>query len=1016
MLHGSSEIRFVPASPDGSAIEVILSISNSPQAFGDAVQFLFDSVKLETSLAKLSLESRGVSFNFLYGEKLIWPLLSSYEMKVVVSFDWICLGSSCKHHFNQIMNQVQADGGTLRSMMGKGDMCPTFRSAGVRLKLELDTVNTVLRLHVDSFNFIFRVLNSLDRVGNSFLQYKSFHSADGCYFSLPERTKPFGQHILSIGIVFRAEPVSIFCFYSGQMPSRQTVRPVLRKKDPAVNEQHHGIFRFATKTFVFKLEQSHVLQPASKYDQRMAVLMESDDVPRKLEWVINTLELETKMLSIYDVGFHHNCNGWYGDGNALVKTASSGQYSVAKDVSNPEKFVNQHLKYLDYSCWCEQKCVLDGRPCDDHHIIATSQGVKLAAGAGRADGPQGSGQSQRSSHSQRSAGLSEDAVEGSVVRKLSGSDARDRTRQWVGGLAVGDAGVKASKSSSSSPVAVLSELLKKSLAAVIKSEDRYFIPPAFKALGPSSPKLRVIDARDMMLDILAESLFVQITYDNRYAYSVWSNGLRCAVRDEPVNHRSQDGHVQLSESEIKWRRFLDPSDEVIGSNMRSSDARGKPAVPEQWQYCNEFQGSISRPVWRLKLKEPQLGIQALPPERQGKQFQCRLQHRLLLTGQTGEILSTAVRFFDQKENCWKSPRSHVVLTMDGIMVRMSPDQSAQDGSPQTPDMNPEIQSSPTPIARRRKTVLNRSISIWRHAGIQFKDSPDESTYLLTKLWGDVVWVTGDKDRNAAQKVVLESPYLQYSFYCDLEAPNSVTDSSNSMKKDVYMHSPTHVDLTYGNVVCVLIKGVTATTDCVQAKVFFEVINGLLRPLPTETEADEMMEALRLNALLDVNEMQRIKKIEMDINHLKRQLEDPFASRLEGDRRAELAKLEAELHKLTRAGQEQLSEQRLRFLSYHILNCTWELRAKEQEIDAAFEKGVRINSFGGPEDFSSFSKVQLDDIFGTVSYSSTEPTGFSFRVRSFTVHNKTMENPRLGEFVFEPKTVLTPSLGDDLAKV
>jgi len=56
MLHGSSEVRFVPALPDGSAIEIVLSISNSPQAFGDAVQFSFDSVELETSLAKLSLE------------------------------------------------------------------------------------------------------------------------------------------------------------------------------------------------------------------------------------------------------------------------------------------------------------------------------------------------------------------------------------------------------------------------------------------------------------------------------------------------------------------------------------------------------------------------------------------------------------------------------------------------------------------------------------------------------------------------------------------------------------------------------------------------------------------------------------------------------------------------------------------------------------------------------------------------------------------------------------------------
>lgn len=1002
MLHGSSAIKFVPVS-DGPAIEVLLSISNSPQAFGDAVQFSFDSVILESSLARLSLECRGVSINFLYGEKLIWPILTSNEMNVIVSFDWVCLGSSCKHHFNQIMNQVRAEGGTLRSMLAKGDMLPTFRSAGVRLKLELDTVNTALRLHVDSLGFIFRVLNSLDSVGNSFLQFKSFHTAEGCYFSLRERTKPFGQHILSINIVFKAEPVAIFCFYSGPMPSRQALAPIKRSHVAATSELHHGVFRFATKTFVFKLEQSHVLQPASKYDQRMAVTMVNDDVPRKLEWVINLLEIETKVLSIYDVGFHHNCNGWYGDGNALVKQTSTDPpvtkgRSQPKHSHDPEKDADEHLFFLEYCCRCQEQCALDGRRCDAHQIIATSVGVKLAARAERADGPRSSGESQKSSQSQRSASLSEDTLDGGVLKKAPGSDVRDRTRQWVGGLAVAEAGVKAAASMSSSPLAVLSELLKKPLNAVIKSEDRSFVPPAFISLGPSSPKMRVVDARDTILDILAESLFVQITYENRYAYSVWSNGLRYSLKDEPVKRRNQDGHSQLSESEIKWRRFLDPTDEMIGSSAKSSDARGKLNVPEQWQHCNEFQGTISRTIWRLELKEPQLGIQALPPERQGKHFQCRLQHRLLLTGSTGQILSTAVRFLDKKDKSWKSPRSHISLVMDGIFVRMAEDHNSEEHT--------------LSVSRRSQSHKTKASDIRN-----LKEAADENTYILIKLWNDVLWVTGDAARNAAQQIVLESPYLKFSFYCDLDAPSSLKQSSSSAKENVYMHSPTHVDLTYGNVVSVFIKEVKIVTDCVQFRVFSEVINGLLRPLPTETEADDNMEALRLNALLDVNQIQRRKKIEMDINTLKRQLDDPLGgTRKEDDLRAELSRLEAQLRTLTQAGQEQLSEQRLRFLSYHLLNCTWEIRAKEQDIDSAFEKGVRGVSHGSPDLMTSFSKIQLEDVFGTVSYATTEPQGFSFRVRSFVVNNQTSDHPRLGEFVFQPKEGLAPSLSDVLSDV
>jgi hypothetical protein len=1001
MIHGSSEIKFLPVS-DGPAIEVLLSISNSPQAFGDAVQFSFDSVKLESSLAKLSLECRGVSINFLYGEKLIWPILTSNEMNIIVSFDWICLGSSCKHHFNQIMNQVRIDGGSMRSMLAKGDMIPSFRSAGVRLKLELDTVNTALRLHVDSLGFIFRVLSSLDGVGNSFLQYKSFHTAEGFYFSLPERTKPFGQHILSISLVFKADPVAIFCFYSGPMPSRHAFAPSKKTNGPVLSEVHNGVFRFATKTFVFKLDQSHVLQPASKYDQRMAIMMESDDVPRKLEWVINSLELETKMLSIYDVGFRHNCNGWYGDGNSLIRPASSdaqvshGRRSQLTNSQDAEKNIEEHFHFLEYCCRCSDQCSSDGRPCDRHQIIATSVGVKLVARADKADGPRGSAESQKSSHSQRSTGISEEALDGGVLKRALGSDVRDRTRQWVGGLAVAEAGVKAAASLSSSPLTVLCELLKKPLNAVIKSEDRYFVPSAFTSLGPSSPIIRVIDARDTILDILAESLFVQITYENRYAYSVWSNGLRYSLKDEPVKRRNQDGYTQLSESEIKWRRFLDPSDEMIGSNAKSTDGRGKLNVPEQWQYCNKFQGTISRTIWRLQLKEPQLGIQALPPERQGKKFQCRLQHRLLLTGKTGEILSSAVRFLDKKDKSWKSPRSHISLVMDGIMVRMAEDHSSEE--------------STMSVSRRHQT---KSVDMHH---LNLKDAPDENTYILTKLWNDVLWVTGDAARNAAQQIVLESPHLKFSFYCDLDAPSSLKNSSNFQKENVYMHSPTHVDLTYGNVVSILIKEVKIVTDCVQFRVFSEVINGLLRPLPTETEADDMMEALRLNALLDVNEMLRIKKIEMDINILKRQLQDPLAGvRMEDERHAELVKLEDQLRKLTQAGQEQLSEQRLRFLSYHLLNCTWEIRAKEQEIDSAFEKGVRGGSQGLPDQMTSFSKVQLEDVFGTVSYATTEPQGFSFRVRSFVVNDQTSDHPRLGEFVFQPKDGLAPSPADELSE-
>jgi hypothetical protein len=931
-------------------------------------------------------------------------------MKATVFFDWVCLGSSYKHHFNQIIKQVQADGGSLRSMMGKGDLLPTFRSAGVRLRIDLDTVNTVLRLHVDSLNFIFRVLNSLDGVGNSFLQFKSFHTADGFYFKLPERTKPFGQHIVSINIVFKAEPVAIFCFYSGPMPSRQSHAVTMRAKSPAGSELHHGVFRFATKLFIFKLEQCHVLQPASKYDQRMAIMMQSDDVPRKLEWVINALEVETKMLSIYDVGFHHNCNGWYGDGNSLVLPSPSGphassRHTLSDDVPDSEKEVDEHFNFLEYRCRCFEQCALDKRVCDVHHIIATSIGVKLAA---RSDGPHGSGESQKSSgHSQRSASISEDVIEGRFSKKSLGGDVRDRTRLWVGGLAVGEAGVRAAANvSTSSPTAVLSELLKRPFSSVIKSEDRYFVPPSFRCLGPSSPKVRVIDARDMILDIVAESLFVQITYENRYAYSVWSNGLRCSFKDERVKRRNEDGYVQLSEAEIKWRRFLDPAEETIGSNLKTSDARGKLAVPEQWHHCNEFQGTISRMVWRLQLKEPQLGIQALPPERQGKNFQCRLQHRLLLTGKSGQILNMAVRFADKKDKCWKVPRSHTSLVMDGIMVRMAAKNSTVDES--------------IPISRRSQNSSGaRRMSV---GGGQLKDAPDENTFILTKLWGNVVWVTGDAARNAEQQIVMESPYLRFSFYSDVDAPSSIKSASGSLKENPYMQSKTHVDLLSGNVVSVLIKEVKIVTDCVQFRVFSEVISGLLRPLPTETEADDNMEALRLNALLDVNQMLRIKKIEMDINILKKQLVESMSSKMEDDRREELSRLEAQLRQLTQAGQEQLSEQRLRFLSYHLLNCSWELRAKEQEIDAAFEKGVRVGSYGSPDQITTFSRVQFDDVFGSVSYATTEPQGFSFRVRSFKMYDQTSERPRLGEYVFQPREFreeeegLSHSSHDDVSAV
>ncbi len=126
----------------------------------------------------------------------------------------------------------------------------------------------------------------------------------------------------------------------------------------------------------------------------------------------------------------------------------------------------------------------------------------------------------------------------------------------------------------------------------------------------------------------------------------------------------------------------------------------------------------------------------------GQQFcQCQLQHLLLLTGQTGKILSVADRFFDQKENSWKSPRSHVALTMDNIIVRMASDNSAEERLPQYP-------------VSRRRTVLIRQSSVHSKAGIRFKDCPDESTYILTILWSDVVWVTGDRDRNGALKVTV----------------------------------------------------------------------------------------------------------------------------------------------------------------------------------------------------------------------------------------------------------------------
>jgi hypothetical protein len=66
--------------------------------------------------------------------------------------------------------------------------------------------------------------------------------------------------------------------------------------------------------------------------------------------------------------------------------------------------------------------------------------------------------------------------------------------------------------------------------------------------------------------------------------------------------------------------------------------------------------------------------------------------------------------------------------------------------------------------------------------------------------------------------------------------------------------------------------------------------------------------------------------------------------------------------------------------------------------------------------TSFSKIQLEDVFGTVSYATTEPQGFSFRVRSFVVNNQTSDHPRLGEFVFQPKEGLAPSLSDVMSDV
>ena len=95
-----------------------------------------------------------------------------------------------------------------------------------------------------------------------------------------------------------------------------------------------------------------------------------------------------------------------------------------------------------------------------------------------------------------------------------------------------------------------------------------------------------------------------------------------------------------------------------------------------------------------------------------------------------------------------------------------------------------------------------------------------------------------------------------------------------------------------------------------------------------------------------------------------------------------------------------------------------MRAKEQEIESAFEKGVRSGSQGSPDQMTTFSKVQLEDVFGTVSYENTEPQGFSFRVRSFFANDQTSDRPRLGEFVFQPrrKHGLAPSPADDLSEV
>jgi hypothetical protein len=87
-----------------------------------------------------------------------------------------------------------------------------------------------------------------------------------------------------------------------------------------------------------------------------------------------------------------------------------------------------------------------------------------------------------------------------------------------------------------------------------------------------------------------------------------------------------------------------------------------------------------------------------------------------------------------------------------------------------------------------------------------------------------------------------------------------------------------------------------------------------------------------------------------------------------------------------------------------------LRAKEQEIDAAFEKGVRVGSHGSPDQITTFSRVQFDDVFGSVSYATTEPQGFSFRVRSFKMYDQTSERPRLGEYVFQPREFIEEEEG------